>query len=108
MLYYKVYRHWTEIIVPHLSDRELDDILVRDFNKFTFGCWGVPFTHGQYPRDFETCGWDWLHNGMNPHKRPPCDGERTLFDMNYLALGLPPRECFVRANKQELPVGQYR
>ena len=34
--YYDPVRNWRKI-KPHLGDRELNDILVRDFNKYTFG-----------------------------------------------------------------------
>ena len=36
------------------------------------------------------------------------DGEHTLFDLNFLALGIPPDECFEMAYETELPVGRYR
>jgi hypothetical protein len=40
------------------------------------------------------------------------DGESTLFDMNFLALGVPAAECLVMAcspffNGKELPVGKH-
>ena len=59
MQYYDLSRHWTKKIVPHLDDQELNKILVRDFNKFTFGRWRERFRRGQHPRDFESCDW-WL------------------------------------------------
>jgi hypothetical protein len=34
MRYYDLKKHWTKRIVPQLVIEELDDILVRDFNKF--------------------------------------------------------------------------
>ena len=37
MRYYDLKRHWTRRIEPHLTDERLNAILVRDFNKFTFG-----------------------------------------------------------------------
>ncbi|MDY3551361.1 hypothetical protein R5W24_000437 [Gemmata sp. JC717] len=66
MRYYDLQRHWTKRIEPHLADRKLNAVLVRDFNKFTQGNWGKPFTHGQFPRDFESCDWDWEHRGPAP------------------------------------------
>jgi hypothetical protein len=145
MRYYDLSRNWTKKIVPQLYDKELNDILVRDFNKYTYGRWRKRFTHGQYPRDYETCFWEWDHRGREPRywryvKHAAChwlvnfnlrlamltqakrawriitsdrhstvwDGERTLFDLNYTALGVPPQECFVFAYEEELLVGQYR
>jgi hypothetical protein len=34
------------------------------------------------------------------------DGERTLFDFNFLALGVPPEECFRLADRKRLPPGK--
>lgn len=37
------------------------------------------------------------------------DGKETLFDFNFLALGVPPDECFAMANERHLAPGkQYR
>ena len=44
MRYYDLQRHWTKRIEPHLGDKKLNAILVRDFNKFTFGRWEKRFT----------------------------------------------------------------
>jgi hypothetical protein len=66
MRYYDLKRHWTKRIEPHLGDERLNAILVRDFNKFTTGNWATRFTHGQFPRDFESCDWDWEHRGLAP------------------------------------------
>jgi hypothetical protein len=35
------------------------------------------------------------------------DGGLTLFEFNYLAFGVPPRECFERAYEVEMPPGRY-
>ena len=37
MLYYPVAREWTAKAVPHLGNRHLNRILVRDFNRYTWG-----------------------------------------------------------------------
>lgn len=66
MRYYDLSRNWTKKVMPHLGDAELNAILVRDFNRFTFGRWKKPFKHGQYPRDFESCDWGWDHRGPEP------------------------------------------
>lgn len=34
------------------------------------------------------------------------DGDRTLFDFNFLALGIPPEECLALADKRRLKVGR--
>jgi hypothetical protein len=36
------------------------------------------------------------------------DGEDTLFDFNFLALGIPPKQCFESAYEHELKPGQHR
>jgi hypothetical protein len=37
------------------------------------------------------------------------DGEQTLFEFNFLALGIAPDECFALANVDHLPLGkEYR
>lgn len=141
--YYDVNRHWTKRIEPHLGDEELNAVLLRDFDKYTMGRWGVPFCVGDAPRDFESCDWSWEHRGPEPRywryvKHAAChwlvnfnlrlamlaepgrpsrilgsdfhstvwDGGRTLFDLNFLALGVGPDECFDLANERQLPVGK--
>ena len=54
MRYYDIKRHWTRRIEPHLADERLNAVLVRDFNRFTFGRWKQRFTRGMYPRQFES------------------------------------------------------
>jgi hypothetical protein len=66
MRYYNLSRNWTKRIEPHLTNKKLNDILVKDFNKFTYGLWKHRFQPGQYPHDFENCDW-WLdHRGPVP------------------------------------------
>ena len=65
MKYYDLKKHWRRVR-PHLADKKLNNILVRDFNKFTFGRWGRNFTHDDLPSDFEFC--DWRHGKRG---RPP-------------------------------------
>jgi hypothetical protein len=65
MKYYDLKKNWRRV-KPRLADKKLNDILVRDFNKFTFGRWGKKFVHGDLPSDFETCDWDWEHRGRRP------------------------------------------
>jgi hypothetical protein len=141
--YYDARRHWTKKIVPHLGNKKLTEILVRDFNKFTFGRWRKPFRHGDLPCQFESCSWRLEHRRPYPRfwayvKHAAChwlvnfnlklvslaepdrlwriitsdrhstvwDGKRTLFDLNFLALGVSPQECFELAHRRELPLGR--
>jgi hypothetical protein len=143
MRYYDLKGHWTRRIEPHLDDEWLNAILVRDFNKFTYGRWRQVFTAGQYPREFESCDWSIEHRGKEPRywryvkhsacywlvnfnlrlaqlaepRRPWCiltsdehstvwDGDQTLFDFNFLALGVAPEECFRLANRRQLKPGR--
>jgi hypothetical protein len=58
--YYDLKRNWTKKIEPHLDDRELNEILTCDFNKFTWGRWGKKFGEKEFPHDRETCfGFFW-------------------------------------------------
>jgi hypothetical protein len=66
MRYYDLQRYWTKKIEPHLANKQLNNILVRDMNKFTFGRWRKPFIHGQYPCEHESCDWDFDHKGPAP------------------------------------------
>jgi hypothetical protein len=65
MRYYDLKKNWRRV-KPHLEDKKLNNILVRDFNKFTTGRWRRPFVHGDLPSDFETCDWDIDHRGKRP------------------------------------------
>ena len=65
MKYYDLKKDWHRV-KPHLGDKQLNDILVRDFNKFTFGRWGKNFVHGDLPSDFKSCDWDCNHRGRRP------------------------------------------
>jgi len=141
--YYDLRRHWTKRIVPHLKDEALNAILVRDFNKFTWGRWRKRFKLGDLPAHFESCDWSLDHHPPHPRywgyvKHAAChwlvnfslrlatlaepvrpwriitsdrhstvwDGKRTLFDFNFLALGISPTACFEMANERELAPGK--
>jgi hypothetical protein len=65
MTYYDLKKNWPKVR-RHLNDKTLNDILVRDFNKFTYGRWGKPFTQGQVPFEFESCDWWLKHRGRRP------------------------------------------
>jgi hypothetical protein len=141
--YYDLKKYWPKV-KRHLGDIELNNILVRDFNKYTYGRWGKQFTHGQFPTDFETCDWQLDYRGRRPAfwkytKHAAChwlvnfslrwamlaeptriwriitsskhstvwDGNETLFDLNFQAMGISPGECFSKAFKRQLKPGKY-
>jgi hypothetical protein len=54
--YYDFEGNWAKI-ESHLSNSKVQKVLVRDFNKFTFGRWGEKFKPGQRPCEFESCPW---------------------------------------------------
>lgn len=56
MRYYPIQARWRRI-KPHLADESVQTILVRDFNKFTYGRWRKPFLAGMKPTEFESCDW---------------------------------------------------
>jgi hypothetical protein len=144
--YFDIQRHWTRRIVPHLADPEFNRVLVRDFNRYTFGRWGELFKPGMYPDEFESCDWRLSHRGKQPRfwryvkhaachwlvnpalrlamlvepKRPwrivtsdrhstVWDGEHTLFDLQFLALGVDADECWQLASQNGTvkQVGKY-
>ena len=148
MRYYDLKRNWRKV-EPHLSDSVVQKTLVRDFNRYTMGLWNQPFRAGQFPREFESCDWDWEHRGPQPRfwkyvKHAAChwlvnfnlslaqlvlpdrpwriltsqdhsttwDGKETLFDFNFLALGVSPDECFEMAKNgpyaRQLGIGRMK
>lgn len=143
MEYYDIQRHWRRIKV-HLIDPKVADVLVRDFNKFTFGRWEKPFLPGMVPHEFESCDWWCDHRGRMPAfwqyvKHSAChwlvnfnlelaqaslpkrawrivtspkhstvwDGDDTLFDLNFLAMGVSIEECWQLAHKRVLKPGNH-
>lgn len=131
MRYYDLKRHWAKRIVPHLDNKELNDILVTDFDKFTCGRWLLEFKPGGFPDEYESCDWRLKHKAPYPRfwryvKHSAChwivnftlklamlvepnrnwriissdahstvwDGDKTLFDFNFQALGISPQECY--------------
>jgi hypothetical protein len=65
--YYDLKKYWRKA-KRHLGDKELNDILVRDFNKYTYGRWGKEFKHGQFPSDSES--WEWRFEFRRPGRYP--------------------------------------
>ena len=142
--YYPIRENWSRIR-PHLADPEVQRILVRDMNKFTFGRWRKPFLPGMKPTDVESCDWRCDRRGRQPEfwdyvKHAAChwtvnfqrrlavlveptrqwrivssqehsavwDGAETLFDFQFLALGVDPDEAWLLANRNGkiLPIGR--
>lgn len=64
--YYDLKRNWTRRITSHLADKDLNDILARDFNLFTMGLWAKPFPHGALPEEIENCDWRCDHRPPHP------------------------------------------
>lgn len=139
--YYDLVKNWRKVR-KHLADKELNDIQVRDFHKFTWGRWRRPFRHGMCPNEFEGCDWQIGHRGKYPAywryvKHAAChwlvnfalrlamlvepdrpwriittpkhstvwDGDRLLLDLNFQAMGVSPRECFLLGYGRELAPG---
>jgi hypothetical protein len=65
MKYYDLKKNWRHV-KRHLADKELNDILDADFNKYTFGLWKIKFTSSDFPSDFETTYWYSEHRGRRP------------------------------------------
>jgi hypothetical protein len=61
--YYDFRRHWTTRIMPHLADKKLNAILVRDLQKYTRG----RFKTGDLPCDYDSMSWRLDHR--NPYPR---------------------------------------
>lgn len=51
MQYYDLQRNWRKV-KRHIGHPDVQAVLVRDFNKFTFGRWRNEFVAGKVPRDF--------------------------------------------------------
>lgn len=144
--YFNLKKHWAKQVVPHLKDRELNELLVRDFNRFTWGTWRRKFKPGDLPEQIESCDWRFDHRRPWPKywayvKHSAChwianfslrlamlvepskewrivtsdghstvwDGDDTLFDFNFQALGITPVDCLKIAwtKGEMLPVGKY-
>ena len=58
MQYYDLKKSWRKVR-RDLDEAELNEILVADFNKYTFGRWQEEFTHGRLPDEFESCDRRW-------------------------------------------------
>jgi hypothetical protein len=87
MKYYDFEGNWSKI-EPHLKNRDVQRVLVRDFNKFTSGRWGKEFKAGQLPCESGSC--DWRHTAVEERIE---DG-RIVIPPEVMALdpGEPPDE----------------
>jgi hypothetical protein len=67
MQYYPIVKNWRKI-KKYLNDKNLNDTLDEDFNKFTYGRWKMKFPSDKirFPRDIETCDWEWGIKGRHP------------------------------------------
>ena len=145
MRFYPVQQRWRRI-KPHIQNPEVQRVLVRDFNRFTYGRWRKSFVPGMKPTDFESCDWrcdrsrgrqpefwdyvkhagcHWLVNFnrrlaelAEPRRKwrivsslehsTVYDGQETLFDFNFSALGVDPDEAWRLASRhgKALAVGR--
>lgn len=65
MRYYDLKRHWRKVAVQ-IDTPTVQRVLVRDFNKLTYGKWRKPFTLGSKPSEFENCDWRISRRGRPP------------------------------------------
>lgn len=136
MKYYPIQKNWKKI-KRLIETKQVQDILIKDFNKYTFGRWNKLFEPGMTPHEFESCDWWCDHKGRMPAywnyvKHAAChwlvnfnlelaklaepgkewrimtsqlhstvwDGNETLFDFNFSALGVDPNEAFELASNK--------
>ena len=136
--YYDLKCNWRKV-KRHIEHPEVQALLVRDFNRFTWGRWRQKFEPGMLPTQFESCDWQFEHRGKPPAfwsytKHSAChwltnfslrlaqlvepnrqwriitsqkhstvwDGGSFLFDFNFQAMGISPKECFELAYEKEL------
>ena len=144
MQYYDLKKNWRKVKRAIECNPHIEETLVRDFNKYTFGRWNQEFKSGQYPREYESCDWDCHHRGREPAfwrytKHAAChylvnfnlelalvvepkrtwriitsdqhstvwDGDSTLCDFNFFAMGIGADECFQLAHGKEQPPGKH-
>lgn len=65
MKYYPVVKNWRKI-KSVINDKDIQEVMVRDFDKFTYGRWEKPFKHGELPGEWETCDWQFERKGRPP------------------------------------------
>ena len=65
MKYYDLKTNWRKV-KRHIDRPEVQEVLVRDFNRFTWGRWRQKFMPGQVPTEFKSCDWQLEHKGRRP------------------------------------------
>jgi len=65
MRYYDLVANWRKV-APHVETPAVQRVLIRDFNKLTYGQWRKPFLAGMKPCQFENCDWQISRAGRRP------------------------------------------
>jgi hypothetical protein len=65
MKYYDLKKNWRKV-KRHIDHPDVQKLLVRDFNRYTWGRWRQKFLPGMVPTEFESCDWQWGHRGRTP------------------------------------------
>ena len=63
--YYDLKKNWRKV-KRHIGHPDVEAILVRDFNRYTWGRWRKKFQPGMVPHEFEYCDWCCGHRGSMP------------------------------------------
>jgi len=63
--YYDLKKNWRKV-KRHIGHPDVEAILVRDFNRYTWGRWRKKFQPGMVPHEFEYCDWCCGHRGPMP------------------------------------------
>lgn len=67
MEYYNIKKNWKKKIKPHLTNKELNNILVKDFREYMDQRnWKFEFKEGMFPFEFESCDWWTSKRGRHP------------------------------------------
>jgi hypothetical protein len=65
MRYYDLTKNWRRVR-PHVETPAVQAVLIRDFNRFTYGRWRKRFLPGMLPFEFESCDWFISRRGRPP------------------------------------------
>jgi hypothetical protein len=65
MKYYDLKKNWRRV-KRHINHPEVQALLVRDFNRYTWGRWRKKFLPEMVPTEFESCDWQFEHRGRRP------------------------------------------
>jgi len=67
MEYYDIKKNWKKKIKPHLTNKALNRILVKDFRQYMrLRNWDFEFKEGMFPFEFESCDWYLDKKGRPP------------------------------------------